>query len=104
MSTRWYEPRNYRCGSFDAYENLVSKLEAKYEGLHKAFTGREKSIDELLKNLPDQNARKLYYALKIIEMVEDNTKMPHPHNDPQTRLYCLAERANEFFEKTMRGL
>lgn len=32
---------------------------------------------------------------EFIEMVEDNTKMPHQHTDPQLRLYCLAERARE---------
>lgn len=28
----------------------------------------------------------------VLEMVEDNSKMPHQHTDLQTRLYCLAER------------
>lgn len=38
-------------------------------------------------------------ALEIIEMVADNRKMPHQHEDYHTRLCCLAERANEFLEK-----
>jgi hypothetical protein len=38
-------------------------------------------------------------AEKVIGMVQDNTKMPHHHTDPQTRLYCLAERAKEFMGK-----
>lgn len=45
------------------------------------------------------NFNKIKDALILIDMVEDNSKMPHPHADPQTRLYCLAERAREFKEK-----
>lgn len=35
----------------------------------------------------------------VLEMVQDNTKMPHQHTDPQLRLYCLSERASEVLEK-----
>lgn len=35
---------------------------------------------------------------EVLEMVVDNTKMPHKHEDLQTRLYCLAERAREILE------
>jgi hypothetical protein len=35
---------------------------------------------------------------KVLEMVVDNTKMPHQHEDLQLRLYCLAERAREVLE------
>jgi hypothetical protein len=36
---------------------------------------------------------------EVLEMVEDNSKMPHQHSDLQTRLYCLAERAREALSK-----
>lgn len=36
---------------------------------------------------------------ETLEMVEDNTKMPHQHSDPQLRLYCLTERAGETLSK-----
>jgi hypothetical protein len=36
---------------------------------------------------------------EALEMVEDNRKMPHHHDDLQTRLYCLAERAREALSK-----
>ena len=38
-------------------------------------------------------------AIEIIEMVEDNRKMPHQHDDYYTRLCCLSEQAREFLEK-----
>jgi len=39
--------------------------------------------------------RKVKVLESVLDMVEDNTRMPHPHSDHQTRLYCLAERAKE---------
>lgn len=42
---------------------------------------------------------KLSLAKEVLEMVVDNTKMPHQHSDLQTRLYCLAERAREVLDK-----
>lgn len=42
---------------------------------------------------------KLVIAKYVLEMVVDNTKMPHQHSDFQTRLYCLSERASEALEK-----
>jgi hypothetical protein len=38
-------------------------------------------------------------VVEVLEMVQDNTKMPHQHTDPQLRLYCLAERAEEVLKK-----
>ena len=35
---------------------------------------------------------------EVLEMVIDNSKMPHLHADYQTRLYCLAERAQQALE------
>lgn len=40
--------------------------------------------------------------VEVLRMVEDNSKMPHQHQDLQTRLYCLAERAREVLEKVDR--
>lgn len=48
-------------------------------------------------------SRQLKDAITLIEMVEDHRKMPHQHEDLQTRLYCLTERAREFLEK-YRGI
>lgn len=43
-----------------------------------------------------QELKQIVKAMKIVlDMVEDNTKMSHQHTDPQLRLYCLAERANQ---------
>jgi len=47
----------------------------------------------------DQLKYRLSEAERVLQMVEDNTKMPHKHEDPQLRLYCLSERAHEYFEK-----
>lgn len=44
----------------------------------------------------------LKLAMELIDMVEDNSKMPHQHTDPQTRLYCLTERAVELRDKLSR--
>lgn len=41
----------------------------------------------------------LRIAVDLIEMVADHSKMPHKHNDTQTRLYCLTERAVEALAK-----
>lgn len=41
-------------------------------------------------------------AYEIIEMMAGHRKMPHQHSDPQTKLYCLTERANEFLENNKR--
>jgi hypothetical protein len=41
----------------------------------------------------------LELAKLVLEMVEDNSKMPHQHEDKQLRLYCLAERAREVLDK-----
>ena len=38
-------------------------------------------------------------VVEVLQMVQDNTKMPHQHTDPQLRLYCLAERAEEVLKK-----
>ena len=43
--------------------------------------------------------KRLEEAEEVLEMVADNTKMPHQHTEPQLRLYCLAERANEYYKK-----
>lgn len=40
---------------------------------------------------------------EVLEMVQDNTKMPHQHSDLQTRLYCLSERATEALKKIGGG-
>lgn len=37
--------------------------------------------------------------IEVLEMVEDNRKMPHQHKDYYLRLCCLSERAKEVLEK-----
>jgi CHASE3 domain sensor protein len=39
--------------------------------------------------------QKLAIAKEALEMVADNSKMPHQHSDYYLRLCCLSERANE---------
>jgi hypothetical protein len=46
-----------------------------------------------------ETENRLKDAETVLSMAEDNTKMPHQHSDPQLRLYCLAERASEYFKK-----
>lgn len=38
-------------------------------------------------------------ANELIDMVENNTKMPHQHKDYYERLCCLSERAREYKNK-----
>lgn len=38
-------------------------------------------------------------AESVIDMVEDNRKMPHQHKDYYERLCCLSQRANEYKQK-----
>ena len=49
-----------------------------------------------------QLEQRLADAEEILGMVEDHRKMPHQHEDAQTKLYCLTERAAEYFEKHKR--
>jgi hypothetical protein len=53
---------------------------------------------DMAKELREIRTR-LASAEEVLAMVEENTKMPHQHTDPQLRLYCLAERAREHFSK-----
>ncbi len=55
------------------------------------------SFSELSVEL-DQLRFQLEHAERVLKMVENNALMPHKHEDPQLRLYCLSERALEYFE------
>ena len=58
-----------------------------------------KRIDSL--DIENRNLKKqIVQAEKVLEMVIDNTKMPHQHKDYYERLCCLTERASEYFETT----
>ena len=65
--------------------------------------GNEAEIKEVEAESDREKIARLESQLKeartLVEMVQDNTKMPHQHTDPQLRLYCLAERATEFLAK-----
>jgi hypothetical protein len=53
------------------------------------------------KNLtPDELIEIICKMETVLEMVVDNTKMPHEHTDPQLRLYCLSERAQEVLNES----
>jgi hypothetical protein len=52
---------------------------------------REKEIVDL--------KAKLALTVELVEMVQDNRKMPHFHLDHYERLCCLSERATEVLEK-----
>ena len=54
--------------------------------------------DELEQQLKETQAR-LDSATEIIGMIQDNTKMPHQHLDPHLRLYCLADKADEWLKQ-----
>ena len=58
----------------------------------------EKYIERLELELASTK-KMLDEALKIINMVQDNRKMPHKHLDYFERLCCLSERATEFLAK-----
>jgi hypothetical protein len=82
--------------------------------LDREIVGQEQRIKELeeklaladkkLKSFDSYVCRdeKLVIAIEVLEMVEDHRKMPHQHEDLQTRLYCLTERAAEALKK-IRG-
>jgi hypothetical protein len=53
-----------------------------------ALIGKIKKLEQQLKE-----------AESVIDMVEDNRKMPHQHKDYYKRLCCLSERAREYNEK-----
>ena len=57
-----------------------------------ALTYIEDDRDRILKNLTQERERR-ESAEGVLEMVQDNTKMPHKHENKQDRLYCLSERA-----------
>lgn len=67
---------------------LTSNLTAHRNTAQHYFTAAAKLFSQQIEDLKE-----------LAEMVEDNTKMPHQHEDLQTRLYCLAERAKEVLEK-----
>lgn len=53
-------------------------------------------LSKTMGEIIEEEITKEYIQLvELAEMVRDNTKMPHQHTDPQLRLYCLAERADE---------
>ena len=55
-----------------------------------------------IKSLKSENAalkEKLAKSVECLEMVEDNSKMPHQHSDYYTRLCCLSERARQTLEE-----
>lgn len=60
--------------------------------------GYKNMRSELLDMLKERD-EKLHHAIQLIRMVADHRLMPHQHSDPQTKLYCLTERANEFLQK-----
>ena len=57
------------------------------------------SVNNDLVNRNLKLKQQLKAAHKVIDMVEDNTKMPHQHKDYYERLCCLSERANEYKTK-----
>ena len=68
-----------------------------------ASAKKDRSLDQEIESLR-KDREKLVEVVKelrsTLEMVEDNSKMPHQHTDLQTRLYCLAERAREVLART----
>jgi hypothetical protein len=66
--------------------------------LERQTTKLEKERDDLLAKL-DEMEKKIDGAMEVIDMVIDNSKMPHKHSDPQLRLYCLTEIASDFLKK-----
>ena len=72
------------------FNSLQELLEYQFKDYQKTMRVMDSRINELEK--------KLNVAISILEMVEDNTKMPHKHSDFQVRLHCLAERAREALE------
>lgn len=79
------------------YESKIKELEAHLE-MYKARYEKPTGVYYI-------NGRKFVpvemfdQVVEVLEMVQDNTKMPHQHTDPQLRLYCLAERAEEVLKK-----
>jgi hypothetical protein len=65
-------------------------------------TNKDASILEMNKKIKKLQAQ-LDKALRVIDMVEDNTKMPHQHKDYYERLCCLSERARELKEELKGG-
>jgi hypothetical protein len=63
--------------------------------LHDIADMIELQIDKIQKLKADREV-----LVTLAKMVEDNSRMPHSHTDPQLRLYCLAERANEALKST----
>jgi len=72
----------------------TTEKSSEFFGLSKMSRNNLDTIDRIIKL-----KAKLAAAVKVLEMVQDNTKMPHSHSDPQLRLYCLAERASEVLKE-----
>jgi endonuclease V-like protein UPF0215 family len=58
------------------------------------FVKQQQKINSLEAEL-EHERRRSEKLLKVVEMVEDNRKMPHKHLDYFERLCCLTERAQE---------
>jgi len=52
-------------------------------------------IEEQFNSRIREVKNKLAISVELIKMVEDNSKMPHNHEDYYLRLCCLSERAKE---------
>lgn len=72
-------------------DEKIKELEVKLDEMRNAKNNLRRDYAE--------SQSKLAIAVEVLEMVEDNTKMPHQHSDLQTRLYCLTERATEALSK-----
>lgn len=59
--------------------------------IYNSSNDQQKKINALKEQLAEAN--------EVIEMVVDNTKMPHEHKDYYERLCCLSERGNEYQQK-----
>jgi hypothetical protein len=78
---------------YSVYGSMVTDGEG-FMGLFSTVNLLNDKIEEIQK-LQAQ----LDEANKVIDMVENNTKMPHQHKDYYERLCCLSERAREYKEK-----
>lgn len=80
---------DWQCDECDQLESENELLKTRVKEL--IIWNRDEEVSKLQTQLEE--------AHKIIDMVENNTLMPHPHSEPQLRLNCLSERSNEYKAK-----
>lgn len=84
-------------------DRKIKRLEAKLKKVEVERDWNKAELERVAEKALEYNS-KLKKAVVVLEMVEDNRKMPHKHLDYFERLCCLTERAAEVLSIIKAGL